>query len=423
MELKDKLVEFRQKNNMTQAELARKIKTTRQSISKWETGVSYPSLKNINKLCEIFKCSRKELVGNYLYKDDIIIDEQPTIGEKLKSLREKNNLSQEQLAECIDVTRQTIFNYENNITKPDGSKLLELCKLFNISLEYFISSKSEKKVGKVMNRYDWALFSILFLISFISALLDIKIQYSITFLLIIWMSRMAFEAILKKQIKFQKELNYFIFILINLIPNLWEFNGINLIFGTGFVKEFFLFSFVFFTEYILIKNPKRKSFIFGLLPLLSLLILSHNYNILNVNIIIGVMTLLISLFINIYSVIKIITYNLKIRKTIICLIAIFFLISLSYILNLQWTFNYLFNLFLFLFVLLVSVVLAISNKSAKFDILVYIFLFFYNIFPPFSILFSIVIDKGEYIINELNVIEIIVMMIALCVINFRGKNK
>lgn len=51
------------------------------------------------------------------------------------NLRKKNNLSQEELAELIGVTRQTISNWELGETSPDIKQAKSLSKVFNVSLD------------------------------------------------------------------------------------------------------------------------------------------------------------------------------------------------------------------------------------------------------------------------------------------------
>ena len=57
------------------------------------------------------------------------------LGKKIQELRKKENLSQEQLAEKMNVTRQTISKWELNETTPDIKQAKELSKLFKISLD------------------------------------------------------------------------------------------------------------------------------------------------------------------------------------------------------------------------------------------------------------------------------------------------
>jgi len=58
-----------------------------------------------------------------------------SLGNKILELRKNQKLSQEQLAEKINVTRQTISNWELNETTPDLNQAKELSKVFNVSLD------------------------------------------------------------------------------------------------------------------------------------------------------------------------------------------------------------------------------------------------------------------------------------------------
>lgn len=60
------------------------------------------------------------------------------LSAQIKKYRNNLNLSQEELAKKIYVTRQTISNWENNKNYPDIHSLLLLSSLFNISLDQLI---------------------------------------------------------------------------------------------------------------------------------------------------------------------------------------------------------------------------------------------------------------------------------------------
>lgn len=57
------------------------------------------------------------------------------IGDKLKEARLKNNMTQEEVAEKIFVSRQSISNWENNKTYPDIGNVIALSDLYEISLD------------------------------------------------------------------------------------------------------------------------------------------------------------------------------------------------------------------------------------------------------------------------------------------------
>lgn len=64
MNIGEKIIELRKKENLTQEELAEKIGVVRQTISKWELNETAPDLAQAKKLAEVFKVSLDEIVGS-----------------------------------------------------------------------------------------------------------------------------------------------------------------------------------------------------------------------------------------------------------------------------------------------------------------------------------------------------------------------
>lgn len=55
--------------------------------------------------------------------------------ENLKIIRQENNLSQKQLAEKLSTTIKTISHWETGYSEPSISQLLDISKIFQVSLE------------------------------------------------------------------------------------------------------------------------------------------------------------------------------------------------------------------------------------------------------------------------------------------------
>lgn len=64
MEIGNKILELRKKNNLSQEALAEKIGVTRQTISKWELGETSPDIKQAKELSKVFNVSLDELTDN-----------------------------------------------------------------------------------------------------------------------------------------------------------------------------------------------------------------------------------------------------------------------------------------------------------------------------------------------------------------------
>lgn len=73
MDLGNRIKAEREKSNMSQDDLAQKMDISRQAISKWETGSSYPDIEKILRLSEIFNLSLDELVkGDKNFQENLI---------------------------------------------------------------------------------------------------------------------------------------------------------------------------------------------------------------------------------------------------------------------------------------------------------------------------------------------------------------
>lgn len=66
------------------------------------------------------------------------------LGEKIYQLRTEKNLSQGDLADKLDVSRQSVSKWENNTAVPDLDKLIKLCDIFEISLDEITGRETPK---------------------------------------------------------------------------------------------------------------------------------------------------------------------------------------------------------------------------------------------------------------------------------------
>ncbi len=76
-----------------------------------------------------------------------------TIGEKILHLRTSAQISQEQLAEKVSVSRQSVSKWEMDQALPQIDKVLQLCELFGISADEFLRNKTEIASSPVRNKY------------------------------------------------------------------------------------------------------------------------------------------------------------------------------------------------------------------------------------------------------------------------------
>jgi len=67
-----------------------------------------------------------------------------TVGEKLLKLRKEHDLTQEQFAELLKVSRQSVSKWELGTAYPDTEKLIRISKLFQCSLDYLLKDEVEQ---------------------------------------------------------------------------------------------------------------------------------------------------------------------------------------------------------------------------------------------------------------------------------------
>lgn len=110
-----------------------------------------------------------------------------TIGEKLTKLRKENNLTQEQFAELLKVSRQSVSKWELDSAYPETEKLIRISKVFNCSLDYLlkdeieqmdvnIESASEEAKANLIKSYILTYLSFPPIFGWIVAIFSLKLQ-------------------------------------------------------------------------------------------------------------------------------------------------------------------------------------------------------------------------------------------------------
>jgi len=96
------------------------------------------------------------------------------LGKQIKNCRQEANLSQEELAERVYVSRQTISNWENDKSYPDVNSLVLLSEVFHISLDKLIKGDIEKMKEEIkkeevtkLNQYG-TILTVLFVVMLVS---------------------------------------------------------------------------------------------------------------------------------------------------------------------------------------------------------------------------------------------------------------
>lgn len=103
------------------------------------------------------------------------------LGNKIQEIRKKNKMSQEELAEVFNVTRQTISSWENSKSYPDIETLIKLSDKFDISLDILLKEDKVmiKEIDKERKNYK-SIKKMLFILC--SSLMIVGIIYCIKYI-------------------------------------------------------------------------------------------------------------------------------------------------------------------------------------------------------------------------------------------------
>lgn len=99
MSFNEKLQYLRKENKLSQEQLADMLDVTRQSVSKWESGTTYPEMDKLIMLCKIFKCSLDDLTNDEIR--EINVD------------KKENNNSNNFLSNILDIINKTVKMFKS----------------------------------------------------------------------------------------------------------------------------------------------------------------------------------------------------------------------------------------------------------------------------------------------------------------------
>lgn len=137
---------IREENNKTMDELAEILNIAKITYNHYETQEKIIPLERLNDLANYYDISIDyvlNLTNTKKYpqaKKDI---NKIIVGERLKSFRKENKLTQIKLAEILNTVHPTITNYENGKNLISTAFLYTICKKYNISADYLLGKINE----------------------------------------------------------------------------------------------------------------------------------------------------------------------------------------------------------------------------------------------------------------------------------------
>lgn len=134
-----RLFSLREYHDLTQADLAKLLGVSRESISTWETGREIIPLNKLNQYANYFDVSLDYILNltdskkHQHTKKDL---DKVLIGQRIKEFRKKKQLTQQELAQILNTTHSTISAYESGKTLILTSFAYQIAKKYAISMDW-----------------------------------------------------------------------------------------------------------------------------------------------------------------------------------------------------------------------------------------------------------------------------------------------
>ena len=137
MSISKKIQQLRKKNGFSQEQLAEKLDVSRQAISKWENGTSFPDLEKLVLISELFQISTDYLVKDEeTFKPDQPVQQSIHIQRKLYIIdvnKRKLSAFEEFEIEMISADNRGEATLITGVTKPNQKVRIPVCALYGIS--------------------------------------------------------------------------------------------------------------------------------------------------------------------------------------------------------------------------------------------------------------------------------------------------
>ena len=137
MSMGEQIRAMRQIQGLTQKELGQKLGLSFQSVAQWENGLRCPKIETLKRIADALEIP----VGAFLPSMGI----GESAGSRIKMARERQNMTQKELAEKMGTTPQNISQYERGIRNPKLETRERLAKVLSVDAHWLEVGEYEDK--------------------------------------------------------------------------------------------------------------------------------------------------------------------------------------------------------------------------------------------------------------------------------------
>lgn len=133
-----KLKKLRQEFQMTQLQLADRLRLSKANISKYESDLVQPSHETLLEIAKLFDVSLDYLLGTE-HRVKFIPS---CLGDNIRQLRREACLTQRELAEKLYRSESAVRMWELGKSEPDSDTLVNMAGIFGVSVDYLLGTDS-----------------------------------------------------------------------------------------------------------------------------------------------------------------------------------------------------------------------------------------------------------------------------------------
>ena len=149
--LKDNLKILRKKNGLSQEELSIKLNVVRQTISKWESGLSVPDAEMLISISKIFQVPVSEILGENIEEKEV---------NDIKNISEKLEVINEQLSKRKKQKRKRIINFFIILDVCIILLFIILAILDSPYQSWDYSDPEWSVIGTIWHSFEWLFFKV-----------------------------------------------------------------------------------------------------------------------------------------------------------------------------------------------------------------------------------------------------------------------
>ena len=133
--------------DLSQQEVANYLGVSRNSYNMWERENDIIPIRQLDKFCNLFDVSFDFVLGfsdTWKYQENKPMNSK-LLAKRIKRIRRENDVTQDELAKALNITRSSISKYENEVNLALTSYIIGFCKYFHVSVD-FVTGRIDEEI-------------------------------------------------------------------------------------------------------------------------------------------------------------------------------------------------------------------------------------------------------------------------------------